>query len=940
MKRVFKQWTAVLCAIILMTVAVPFSPAATAATSTLLYEGFESSDALPAGWSAVDADGDGQGWTVATKSGYPSGGNCIFSHSRKIGGSQKVTPDEWLMLPAVTLNGEAQADFALSFQMYTSYMPGSPDWLKVYVSESPITDPTTLTDSQVIADYSFYSGGLYEEYSANLNAYRGKTVYLALHHYHQKSTDTWQLYVDDIMVTAKSPKTYPVNFPDETDAYTITTESGSAQAAAGYDYRFALTANAPYATANGAFTVTANGRELTPVDGTYTIPAVQKKQDVEITYAYPSGDMNGDGKCDMIDAMILYRAVSGGAVLNDVEFATALINADDDVDIMDAMVLYSFASGNRVYLNVNENVSLIWNNAYADTANGFSSAASVQDTTYYFNNRAIRDYAVKPSGGDAKFIFRANGKSRIANVADGYAITLPEEDIYADYSLAGYRSRYETDDMILNVSRESKNPYGNTEKGWNIYLTEWLNRYVASDSFLASNNISRVRATQESTTKLAGYTVLNYDLHIEEDDQIAMPYYHIAVIRKTDEYVKFHLLVMKSAVNRSADMDAIVKSFKEFTAQGAPANHLGTLACEAPEYWNAETAAYYEKLCSQDSTDWGFFSASMVEKSSSNYGSQQSRIRNAYNKLSGQLAYDYEIMPTYTHIGWGNSVNAFPVDMAKEFAGGNGFNGKPVLQMSYQFTTSNNTSLYGYTPTFDIMRGEYDELFRSIARDVKAYGKPVLFRLNNEMNTDWTSYCGIVNLIDPDIFVMTWERMYEIFLEEGVDNCIWIFNPMADTTPYCNWGEDLCYLPDMDYVQAIGLTSYEMGNGEMTSFEQRYRKLYEKNSPHFTEYPWIISEFGCGAGGERQYSYSSNSWQTTTLGRNAVEQAQWVEAMFECFSHRTEPGYEFCDRIKGAVWFSCNDYTSIDDVNYVTNYFELDDGVPLTIAALKKGLAQ
>ena len=59
--------------------------------------------------------------------------------------------------------------------------------------------------------------------------------------------------------------------------------------------------------------------------------------------------------------------------------------------------------------------------------------------------------------------------------------------------------------------------------------------------------------------------------------------------------------------------------------------------------------------------------------------------------------------------------------------------------------------------------------------DPKEYHHPILFRLNNEMNTDWTSYAGIITLLDPDIFIASWKRLYEIFQQEQVDNCIWIF---------------------------------------------------------------------------------------------------------------------------------------------------------------------
>ena len=57
--------------------------------------------------------------------------------------------------------------------------------------------------------------------------------------------------------------------------------------------------------------------------------------------------------------------------------------------------------------------------------------------------------------------------------------------------------------------------------------------------------------------------------------------------------------------------------------------------------------------------------------------------------------------------------------------------------------------------------------FTNIANAFKSYKEPILFRLNNEMNTDWTSYSGIVSLLDPDIFITTWKRLYNIFEEKS-----------------------------------------------------------------------------------------------------------------------------------------------------------------------------
>ncbi len=941
MKRVLKKVLAVACALGVSAAAVPSIasfPTASAAETALFYEDFESSTTLPAGWSAFDIDGDGYNWGINSNgyNGYPNGGHCLESRSATSGRS--FTPDEYLTMPAVTLPTAAEASVELSFQICTSYMTGYPDYIRVYVSTTPITDPTTLTEDQMVLDAKYYTGFSYQEMTVDLNAYRGQTVYIAFHHH--TAYGVWQMFVDDVTVTATEPDQHRVTFSAEDSLCTVIPHSGRYTVIDGFDYSFDVKLNDALNLHNGTLTVKANGKEITGVNGTYTLKAVTEKQKLEIDFAYAAGDVTGDGTVNMMDALTLFGDLAGSRVIHAVQQAAGNIDYRASYNMMDALLLYAYAAGTRSYIDENRDISLIWKNAYADATNGLATLADIERASYYYDNRAVKDFSAPAASADSKQIFFNETHARVVNLAGGYAMTLPFTEFEADYSLSALRSRYVGEDFVLNVSQEDQSPYADNATGWNIYLTEWIERYVADDSFLNSNNLSRVRAISTSATKLSGYTVKQYDVVINNNAGIDMPYYHIAVIRKNNEYVKFHLLVMKSAVPRQTAMDAIVRSFKELAPVGKEKNAQGAYACEIPDEWNEETRAYYNKLMTQSATDWGFFSASMVDSGDSSYTANGNTIQTEYDRLSTALDYDYEIMPTYTHIGWYSDLNYFPLAHANRFAGGNGFNGKPVLQFTYQFTTSNNTNLAGYTPVFDVMRGKYDEHFRQLARDIKKYGKPVLFRLNNEMNTDWTSYGGIVTLLDPDIFVNTWERLYAIFEEEGVDNCIWIFNPIAGTTPYCDWGEYLCYMPDPECVQALGLTAYENANGTtLTSFEDHYRTLYEKNTPYFDHYPAIISEFAVGAGGEKLYDWGIGGWKTTTLGRNAAKQAAWVDAMFECFAHRDEPGYEFVKNIKGAVWFSCNDYAAIDNVNYITNYLKLDSSLTATLNALKRGLA-
>ena len=69
----------------------------------------------------------------------------------------------------------------------------------------------------------------------------------------------------------------------------------------------------------------------------------------------------------------------------------------------------------------------------------------------------------------------------------------------------------------------------------------------------------------------------------------------------------------------------------------------------------------------------------------------------------------------------------------------------------------------------------------------------------------------------------------------------------------------------------------------------------------------------------------------TERGRNGKYQVEWVKQMLDYFRDTTQSGAAFCSRIKAAVWFSANDYASVDGKTIVTNYIKLDEDRAETI---------
>ena len=595
--------------------------------------------------------------------------------------------------------------------------------------------------------------------------------------------------------------------------------------------------------------------------------------------------------------------------------------------------------------NVKETV-YNWNDLYAD----YDKFVSSSDVTYSqtFKDNILQEGNVSiNTQDDVRHVFY-NGvdSARIVSNADGYAFTIPTSTtLQADFSVGKYRSKVYNEEFTLSISYEHSNPYNN----WQTYREEWLYRYLDNENYYEQNGLERIASTKENDTSfLRGYIVDQYDLVINNPINIAKNYYSIASIRRQGDVKNFMLLVLKSTKPAIEQMESIISSYKEIAKTGtANINYMNNLPVSYNPNWNEETKAYYDLLLTQQRTGWGFFTATLPDGRMPISQMKTSVAYTKLEKLSEALDYNFDILPTYQHIALGkDTVNTWPITAAKNMAGGNGFNNLPVIQMSYQFTDNNNNVSVNqtkdcYTPMFDIYRGfngdlnsfdlpvngKYELALRDLAQCIKAYGKPVLFRLNNEMNTDWTSYSGIMSLLDPDIFQATWRITYKIFEEEGVDNCIWIFNPIAKSCPFSSWGEDVSYYPGLEYVQALGLTYYEDNNNndvnELT-FRKDYTALYEKNNPVWNKYPWIISEFGCGAGGSA----------SGTQFRNQPSQVKYVEGMFADFNNRENNPY--LQNIKGAVWFSVNDYVG----DLVGNQYELVvDELKDTIQALKEGLA-
>ncbi len=432
----------------------------------------------------------------------------------------------------------------------------------------------------------------------------------------------------------------------------------------------------------------------------------------------------------------------------------------------------------------------------------------------------------------------------------GWRAELPE-DMIADESMSRVYETFESDYLHVRVSRE-RSPYLDIQE----YIDYYFNRFILSPDWQTANGAQVISRDSEGMKQYVSLRLEGMPEGMEDT-------YTFVTLRTGTRYFIRALLKYDSRVDADKAQDA-VDGFIETLRPSIrfKGRELRTdFEPVTPESWSKETVASYQKLLAADEPYFGVFSADthdIEEKLGHRFA-----IALKYFQLS-------EPVPVETMEGW--------YDEGK------------LTELTMQCTVSGNQGLdTAASPMLGVLRGEYDGKLEEIAGDLVSFGHPVLFRLNNEMNSDWCSYSGVVNMADPDIYVAVWRYIYDFFEARGVDNLIWVWNPNDRDYPPANWNSYLAYYPGNGYVQMLGVTGYNTGTyyadrfGETwRSFDEIYKAIDGEYGPHFGDFPWMVTEFASSSvGGDKP---------------------GWIQDMFA--------GIGSYGHIKAAVWF---DFADFDD---------------------------
>jgi hypothetical protein len=161
-----------------------------------------------------------------------------------------------------------------------------------------------------------------------------------------------------------------------------------------------------------------------------------------------------------------------------------------------------------------------------------------------------------------------------------------------------------------------------------------------------------------------------------------------------------------------------------------------------------------------------------------------------------------------------------------------------------------------------IIDGKFDAELIAYAREVKAFGPPIMMEFGTEMNGDWFQWSGPCNgggtrkvygspreADGPERFRDAYRHIVELFRREGAGFVTWAFHVNGENHPASEWNTHEAYYPGDDYVDWIGLSVYgaltpaDAKNGDTPSLRRimdgAYRELAAVSAK-----PLALLEFG------------------------------------------------------------------------------------------------
>lgn len=164
--------------------------------------------------STIDADADTYGWAIGDMTGagttFDAQGEALTSNSWKGGGVGALTPDNWVITPALDLSAYATATLTFGRSSYEVDYAGENYSVYAVVSADANAVGTALSGATALYTELIATGDEWLTKTVDLTSVAGyANVYVAFRHH--DCTDMNLLTVDDIIVSADGVNTVKEN---------------------------------------------------------------------------------------------------------------------------------------------------------------------------------------------------------------------------------------------------------------------------------------------------------------------------------------------------------------------------------------------------------------------------------------------------------------------------------------------------------------------------------------------------------------------------------------------------------------------------------------------------------------------------------------------------------------------------------------------------------
>jgi hypothetical protein len=107
-----------------------------------------------------------------------------------------------------------------------------------------------------------------------------------------------------------------------------------------------------------------------------------------------------------------------------------------------------------------------------------------------------------------------------------------------------------------------------------------------------------------------------------------------------------------------------------------------------------------------------------------------------------------------------------------------------------------------------IAAGAFDPFIKRYAREIRAYGGPLMLRPFHEMDGNWYPWGGMANGNTPKDLVAAWRHVHNIFDRVGARNVTWVWSVNGLSVPNTPANQISHYWPGSRYVDWIGVSGF------------------------------------------------------------------------------------------------------------------------------------